>query len=339
MPGNYTDVSLIDDGEPVNSAPVAAAINALDDHLKTVTDDLAAVVAAPVITASASGAFSAETTFSAALTSALVSPPDIGATTPAAGNFDELALKTTGIALLAISGAAVNARGVRFQTLLSDRWQLYAAGSESGGNTGSDLSFVRYGDTGTIIGAALTITRSSGAVAITGALSKGSGSFKITHPLDPNFWLYHSFIEGPRCDLIYRGEVALVDGYAEVDLNAEARMRPGTFEALTQNPQVFLQNNTGWEPVRGFVKNGMLFIECKDAASTDTVGWMVVAERADSLIKQWELTDEDGRLIPEHPKTDEEKQQSSQPYEGLPLVSYGVNDDGQVVLGPEKGDA
>ncbi|MDD4986366.1 MAG: hypothetical protein PHQ43_11370, partial [Dehalococcoidales bacterium] len=66
------------------------------------------------------------------------------------------------------------------------------------------------------------------ALDVTGALSKGSGSFKITHPLDDSKWLYHSFIEGPKADLIYRGKVTLVDGKAAVDLDAASNMTPGT---------------------------------------------------------------------------------------------------------------
>jgi hypothetical protein len=48
-------------------------------------------------------------------------------------------------------------------------------------------------------------------------LSKGSGSFKIDHPLEAKkdtHHLVHSFIEGPQADLIYRGVVDLVDGTA-----------------------------------------------------------------------------------------------------------------------------
>src|SRR5262249_61136694 len=37
-----------------------------------------------------------------------------------------------------------------------------------------------------------------GDVSISGNLSKGGGSFKIDHPLDPeNKYLYHSFVESP----------------------------------------------------------------------------------------------------------------------------------------------
>jgi hypothetical protein len=38
----------------------------------------------------------------------------------------------------------------------------------------------------------------SGDVNITGSIAKGSGTFKIDHPLDPeNKYLYHSFVESP----------------------------------------------------------------------------------------------------------------------------------------------
>jgi len=52
----------------------------------------------------------------------------------------------------------------------------------------------------------------SGDVTITGDLSKGSGSFKIDHPLDPqNKFLYHSFVESPDMMNIYNGNV-VTDG-------------------------------------------------------------------------------------------------------------------------------
>jgi hypothetical protein len=50
-------------------------------------------------------------------------------------------------------------------------------------------------------------------VVIDGSLGKGSGSFLIDHPLESmteTHHLYHSFIEGPQADLIYRGKVELV---------------------------------------------------------------------------------------------------------------------------------
>lgn len=69
-----------------------------------------------------------------------------------------------------------------------------------------------------------------GDVEITGALSKGSGSFKIDHPLDPeNKYLYHSFVESPDMLNIYNGNaITGSNGYATVEL-------PPYFEALNMD--------------------------------------------------------------------------------------------------------
>jgi len=60
----------------------------------------------------------------------------------------------------------------------------------------------------------------SGNVTITGSLSKGSGSFKIDHPLDPaNKFLYHSFVESPDMLNVYTGSAKIgEDGTAIVTL-------------------------------------------------------------------------------------------------------------------------
>ncbi len=59
-----------------------------------------------------------------------------------------------------------------------------------------------------------------GRVNVTGSLSKGGGSFKIDHPLDPeNRYLYHSFVESPDMKNIYDGVVTTDGrGYATVQL-------------------------------------------------------------------------------------------------------------------------
>jgi hypothetical protein len=70
----------------------------------------------------------------------------------------------------------------------------------------------------------------SGDVDIAGQLTKGSGAFKIDHPLDPeNQYLYHSFVESPDMMNIYNGNVTTDDdGYATVTL-------PDYFEALNKD--------------------------------------------------------------------------------------------------------
>lgn len=70
----------------------------------------------------------------------------------------------------------------------------------------------------------------SGNVGVTGTLSKGSGTFKIDHPLDPeNKYLYHSFVESPDMMNVYNGNTSTDNnGYATVKL-------PDYFNALNKD--------------------------------------------------------------------------------------------------------
>jgi len=143
---------------------------------------------------------------------------------------------------------------------------------------------------------------SAGNLAVTGALSKGSGSFRIEHPLpskSATHQLVHSFIEGPKCDLIYRGKVNLVNGKATVNIDTDSTMTEGTFEVLCANVQCFTSNESGWGAIRGKVTGNILTIEAQDAASTDNVSWMVIGERKDKHILDTDWTDSNGRPIVE----------------------------------------
>tara|TARA_R110002020_G_scaffold76634_1_gene194077 strand:- start:116 stop:3964 length:3849 start_codon:yes stop_codon:yes gene_type:complete len=137
---------------------------------------------------------------------------------------------------------------------------------------------------------------------IVGALAKDSGTFLIDHPVYKDTKkLQHGFIEGPKYDLLYRGRAILRYGKATVDINAESNMSAGTFEALTQDPEVWVQNITGWTAVKGSVSGATLTIEAA-TNSSDTVAWLVIAERADEHILELENTDDEGHLIPESEK-------------------------------------
>lgn len=70
----------------------------------------------------------------------------------------------------------------------------------------------------------------NGNVTITGTLSKGGGSFKIDHPLDPtNKYLSHSFVESPDMMNVHNGNVTLnASGEAWV-------VMPDWFEALNRD--------------------------------------------------------------------------------------------------------
>jgi len=149
----------------------------------------------------------------------------------------------------------------------------------------------------------------AGAMSVPGALSKGSGTFLIDHPLDPyNRNLRHGFVEAPRYDLIYRGTIQLVNGRATVDIDAASNMISGTFAALTTNAVVTsLQNQDGFARLKpGAINGGSFEIICEDEACTDHVSWVVIAERNDPFVKSDldQNTDGDGRFVPEFEKED-----------------------------------
>jgi hypothetical protein len=149
----------------------------------------------------------------------------------------------------------------------------------------------------------------TGALDVSGALSKGSGSFKIDHPLKPkSHHLVHSFVEAPQADNIYRGKVALVGGSATVNLDNAGRMTEGTFVALNGNIQCFTSNEDGWTAIRGSVSGNTLTIQAQDASCADTVSWLVIGERHDPHMLNTNWTDEAGRVITEPEKQAEEEE-------------------------------
>ena len=85
----------------------------------------------------------------------------------------------------------------------------YALRGDSGGNlyinsSSTGWMFFNHNNSG------LMSLDPSGNLSISGNLSKGGGSFKIDHPLDPaNKYLYHSFVESPDMMNIYNGLVTL----------------------------------------------------------------------------------------------------------------------------------
>ena len=180
--------------------------------------------------------------------------------------------------------------------------------------TGSAISFWFASTSSTAIGTEVSMTKTINATAlgnfaITGQLSKGSGSFKIDHPLEDKkdtHHLVHSFIEGPQADLIYRGKIDLENGKAIINIDTEAGMTEGTFVLLNTNVQCFTSNESDWDAVKGKVEGNILTIECKNNKSTATVSWMVVGERQDQHMKDTNWTDENGKVIVEPEKTDDE---------------------------------
>lgn len=148
----------------------------------------------------------------------------------------------------------------------------------------------------------LTSLGVTGDLTVSGALSKGSGSFRIDHPLPElaeTHQLVHSFTESPQADLLYSGSSSLVKGVAKINLDEFHGMTEGTFVALNRNIRVFTSNETDWEPVRGSVTENILSISCRDTNCSDKVSWMVVGERHDQHMMDTEWTNEEGQVIVE----------------------------------------
>ena len=128
------------------------------------------------------------------------------------------------------NGAAVRGDGeyVGVWATSSGRWGLYA--TTSGTSNSYGVYGFAPGGSGNYGGYFNGGARVVGNLEVTGSVSKGSGSFKIDHPLDPeNKYLYHSFVESPDMMNVYNGNVELDgSGSAWVDL-------PAYFEALNRD--------------------------------------------------------------------------------------------------------
>jgi hypothetical protein len=84
-------------------------------------------------------------------------------------------------ALIANLDANVSvAKSLSFRSDNSNRFNIEVSGTESGSNAGANLFIRRYSDAGALIDTPLTITRSTGAISLTGALSGTSASFSST---------------------------------------------------------------------------------------------------------------------------------------------------------------
>jgi len=120
-----------------------------------------------------------------------------------------------------------------------------------------------------------------GRLHVTGTLSKGGGSFKIDHPLDPaNKYLYHSFVESPDMMNIYNGNVVL-------DANGEASVQlPEWFEALNRDFRYQLTCIGAFAPV--FIGEEILANRFKIAGGKQgmKVSWQVTGIRKDAFAEK-----------------------------------------------------
>jgi len=119
-----------------------------------------------------------------------------------------------------------------------------------------------------------------GNVRVTGTMSKGGGSFKIDHPLDPeNKYLQHSFVESPDMMNVYNGNVLLDEsGKAVVEL-------PEYFEALNRDFRYQLTCIGVFAPVYIAEKISGNRFEIAGGKKGMEVSWQVTGIRQDVYAK------------------------------------------------------
>jgi len=122
----------------------------------------------------------------------------------------------------------------------------------------------------------------NGDVHVNGSLSKGSGSFVIDHPLDPeNKLLRHNFVESPENLLIYRGKAEL-NSYGEATVEM-----PEYFQALTKEDDASIYLTSVGRPFpTGAEWNNDFSAIIIYGDSNREVFWEVLADRDDPVIHE-----------------------------------------------------
>lgn len=135
----------------------------------------------------------------------------------------------------------------------------------------------------------MTIT---GNLTVTGSIAKGSGTFKIDHPLDPaNKYLVHSFVESPEMMNIYSGNIVTgTDGYATVEL-------PSYFEAANKDfrYQLTVIGTFANAIVKEKISNNTFVIQTNEP--NVEVSWAVTGVRADKFANKNRVQPEEEKEI------------------------------------------
>jgi hypothetical protein len=135
----------------------------------------------------------------------------------------------------------------------------------------------------------------AGDVSVSGNLSKGGGSFKIDHPIDPeNKYLYHSFVESPDMKNIY-------DGVAKLDSSGEAIVRlPDWFGALNKDFRYLLTAIGAPSPTL-YIAEEISENRFKIAGGTPgmRVSWQVTGIRQDAYANHHRIQVEEAKPEPE----------------------------------------
>jgi hypothetical protein len=134
----------------------------------------------------------------------------------------------------------------------------------------------------------------AGNLNVTGKLTKGGGSFKIDHPLDPaNKYLSHSFVESPDMMNVYNGNITTDrHGFATVNL-------PDYFEAL--NGDFRYQLTVIGQFAQAIVANKISanrFVIRTNKPNVE-VSWQVTGVRHDAYANRYRIPVEEDKALSE----------------------------------------
>jgi len=169
----------------------------------------------------------------------------------------------------------------------------------------------------------------NGKVHVTGTLSKGGGSFKIDHPLDPEHkYLYHSFVESPDMKNVYDGVVITnEEGRAVVEL-------PEWFEALNKDfrYQLTVIGRFAQAIVEEKIKNNRFVIRTNMA--NVEVSWQVTGIRKDPFaeahripVEEVKPPEEQGTYL--HPKEWRQPEEKGKDYKELQEIKGHMEEPAQ----------
>jgi hypothetical protein len=213
-----------------------------------------------------------------------------------------VAQSTSGTGVFAQSNSGTGVIGVSPQGSLTDAGVFGSSSAlDSNGvigeaNNGTDAYGVWGKSTGGYAGFF------SGNVTVMGTLSKGSGGFRIDHPLDPeNKYLSHSFVESPDMLNVYNGNVT-------TDANGDATvMLPDYFETLNQDfrYQLTVIGQFAQAMVAQEIRNNQFTI--KTDRPNVRVSWQVTGVRKDPFANMHRVLAEEDKRANErgmylHPK-------------------------------------
>jgi len=123
-----------------------------------------------------------------------------------------------------------------------------------------------------------------------GNVSKGGGSFKIDHPLDPaNKYLYHSFVESPDMKNVY-------DGVTKLDESGEAIVElPAYFETLNKEFRYQLTPIGSYAPLYVAQKISGNRFKIAGGAHGMEVSWQVTGIRKDAYAEMHRIPIEESK--------------------------------------------